>query len=125
MTVEIKEADNCGRTPQRIFSKVEQPAASSASRIPVSRSSIAVMYIFEIMPMEQMDCVTTPQKAPGLVTRIHIKAQTSAGMVRIRRIRTRKTTVTGLGTILVEARKDTGMARMPPNSVPKMAMATV
>ena len=121
----MNDADSWGRTPQRIFWNVEQPAASRASRMPVSRSSMAVMYIFEIMPMEQMDCVTTPQKAPGPVTRIHISAHTRDGMVRIRRIRTRKMTATGRGTMLFDARKETGIARMPPNSVPRMAMAIV
>ena len=63
--------------------------ASRLSRILVSRSSMAVMYIFEIMPMEHTLWVITPQAAPGPVTRIHIRAQTRLGMVRIRRISTR------------------------------------
>ena len=41
------------------------------------------MYIFDIMPIEHMDCVITPQAAPGPVTRIHISAQTMLGIVRI------------------------------------------
>ena len=64
--------------------------ASRLSRMRVSRSSMAVMYILEIMPMEQTDWVITPQAAPGPVTRIHIRAQTRLGMVRISRMMTRK-----------------------------------
>lgn len=52
----------------------------------VSRSAMAVIYILEIMPMEQMLCVITPQNAPGPVTRIQISAQTMEGSVRMSRI---------------------------------------
>ena len=90
MIVEMKLALSCGRIPQRIFWKVVQPQASRDSRMPVSRSSMAVMYILEIMPIEQTDWVMTPQKAPGPVTRIHTRAQTSEGIVRISRITARK-----------------------------------
>ena len=64
--------------------------ASRLSRMRVSRSSMAVMYIFEIMPMEQTDCVMTPQAAPGPVTRIHMSAHTRLGIVRMSRITMRK-----------------------------------
>ena len=63
--------------------------ASRLSRMWVSKSSMAVIYILEIMPIEQMDWVMTPQAAPGPVTRIHISAHTRLGMVRISRISSR------------------------------------
>ena len=91
----------------------------------VSRSSMAVIYILDIMPMEQIDWVITPQAAPGPVTRIHISAHTMLGMVRIINISTRTTYATGLGMILKEARNAKGMASMAPNSVPSTAMAIV
>ena len=72
-----------------------------------------------------MDWVTTPQKALGPVTRIQTSAQTRLGMVRIIRINARKMKATQPGTILSEARKLKGMARMPPISVPSTAIATV
>ena len=49
------------------------------------------MYILDIMPMEQTDCVITPQAAPGPVTRIHISAQTMLGIVLIIRMSMRTT----------------------------------
>ena len=91
----------------------------------VSRSSMAVMYILLIMPMEQMDCVTTPQNAPGPVTRIHTSAHTRLGIVRMSSISARTTNATGLGTMLPLARKLNGTASMPPKIVPRNAMATV
>ena len=86
---------------------------------------MAVMYILEIMPIEQMDWVITPQAAPGPVTRIHMSAQTMLGMVRIIRMRTRTTYATGFGMILNDARNAKGMARIAPKSVPSTAMAMV
>ena len=77
------------------------------------------------MPMEQMDCVTTPQNGPGPVTRIQTSAQTREGIVRTSRIRARKMTASHFGTILVEARKLTGIDRMPPMIVPSTAIAIV
>jgi hypothetical protein len=123
--VEIKEALSCGKIPQRIFWNVVQPAASSDSRIPVFKSSMAVIYILEIIPMEHTDCVTTPQNGPGPVTRIHTRAQMSAGIVRINRMSARKNMATGLGTMFVEARKLTGIARIAPMIVPSTAIAIV
>ena len=99
--------------------------ASRLSRIRVSMSSMAVMYILEIMPMEQTLWVMTPQAAPGPVTRIHISAQTRLGMVRISRISTRNRYATGLGMMFSDARNAKGIARMAPNRVPRMAMAMV
>ena len=99
--------------------------ASRLSRMCVSRSSMAVMYILEIMPIEQTDCVITPQAAPGPVTRIHISAQTMDGMVRIIRIRMRTMYATAFGMILNEARNAKGMARIAPKIVPSTAMAMV
>ena len=86
---------------------------------------MAVIYILEIMPMEQMLCVITPQNAPGPVTRIQISAQTMEGSVRMSRISALKMNATGLGMIFGLARKLMGRARMPPTTVPRMAMQTV
>ena len=61
---------------------------------------MAVMYILEIMPMEQMLWVTTPQNAPGPVTRIQTSAQTMEGKVRMRRISALATKATGFGISL-------------------------
>ena len=125
MIVDTKLADNCGMTPQRIFWNALHPEASSDSRIPVSRSSMAVIYILEIMPIEQTDCVSTPQNGPGPVTRIHTRAHTSEGIVRIIRISARKIRATHFGTMLPEATKLMGIASRPPISVPSTAIAIV
>ena len=86
---------------------------------------MAVIYILEIIPMEHTDCVTTPQNGPGPVTRIHTRAQISAGIVRINKIRARNNIAIGLGTIFVDARKLTGIARIAPMIVPSTAIAIV
>ena len=86
---------------------------------------MAVMYILEIMPIEHMLCVMTPQNAPGPVTRIQMSAQTMEGSVRMSRISALKMKATGLGMIFGLARKLMGSARMPPTTVPRMAMQTV
>ena len=88
-------------------------------------SSMAVMYILEIMPMEHTDCVTTPQNAFGPVTRIQTSAHTRLGMVRMMRMTALVMNATPLGTILSLARKLKGTASRPPISVPSTAMATV
>ena len=86
---------------------------------------MAVMYILLIMPMEHTLWVTTPQKAFGPVTRIQTRAQTRLGMVRISRISRLKIRAIHFGTTLSQARKLKGIARMPPISVPRKAMAMV
>ena len=60
---------------------LEGGAARRVQRFQNARIQIgvAVLYILEIMPMEQMLCVITPQNAPGPVTRIQIQRPDDGG----------------------------------------------
>ena len=86
---------------------------------------MAVVYIFEIMPIEQMDCVITPHSAPGPVTRIQHSAQMMLGIVRMASTSARTMNASHFGTTFSAHRNATGMARMPPKIVPSSAMAMV
>ena len=50
-----------------------QPAASSDSRMRLSRSSMLSINILDTMPMEHRDMVSRPAKGPGPVTRMNIR----------------------------------------------------
>ena len=49
------------------------PAASSDSRMRLSRSSMLSMNIFVTMPIEQSDIVRSPANGPGPVTRMNMR----------------------------------------------------
>ena len=93
--------------------------------IEIRRPNLIVHGSYIATLTEQMDCVMTPQNAPGPVTRIQISAQISDGIVRIKSVMARNTYATGLGTILVEDKKLMGTARQAPIKVLKNAMEIV
>ena len=121
----MKLALSWGITPTLIFSNVLHPAASSASSTPVSKFSIAVIYILDIIPIEHIDWVTTPQKAPGPVTLIQIRAHINEGIVLINNVIALKIYASHLGTMFVADKKLTGIDNKAPIIVPKKAIDIV
>ena len=78
----------------------------------VSRSSMAVMYILEIMPIEQMDWVITPRRPAGDADPHERPDNGRDGADH--KDETRTTYATAFGMILNDARNAKGMARIAP-----------